>query len=67
VVATLTFASGVELVVTDDAPVILERIEAAQRSGGADLPAGWIMLTASESNAAVAVQTAQIAWIGPSP
>ncbi len=63
--ATLIFAAGAELTVTADLQQILELVESAQRSGAENLPAGWIMLTASENMAGVAVQTARIAYIRP--
>jgi hypothetical protein len=63
--ATVIFASGLELPVTAQAPEILEYVEAAQRGGAAGLPGGWIMLTASQDTVEVAVQASQIAYIRP--
>ena len=63
--AIVVFTNGHELQVTADRHEILEAITAAQRGGSADMPAGWIDLTAADDHGEVSVQTAQIAYIRP--
>ncbi len=63
--ATVVFANGHELPVTADQREIRESITAAQRGGSADMPAGWIVLSATDDGREVSVQTAQIVYIRP--
>ena len=63
--ATVVFANGHELSVTVEQREIREAITAAQRGGSADMPAGWIVLTATDDAREVSVQTAHIVYIRP--
>jgi len=59
-VATLIFANGLELSVTEPKSDVLAQIGAAQR-GGSDV-SGWIALTTADG-AEVAVQVVLIAYV----
>jgi hypothetical protein len=61
--ATLIFTNGDQLPVTADSSQVLRYIEVAQGEGVADLPRGWIVLTAAQGAAQVTVQVSQIAYI----
>ena len=61
--ATLIFANGDELPVTETTAEVLSHVTEAQRGGAANLPAGWIELKPADSATAVSVQVALIAYV----